>query len=143
MSLSITVMEGRLVETPELRHTPNNIPVTTFRIAVGRDYPNSDGEYESDFFDVNAWRKTAEYACNNLEKGALVSVAGRLKNRKWADKHNQNRITTELDAERVYSLERKKKSEPDEENPFDGIDPFDGTAEIIPDDISGDGDLPF
>ncbi|HCM24886.1 MAG TPA: single-stranded DNA-binding protein, partial [Ruminococcaceae bacterium] len=59
--LNVVVLMGRLVADPELRHTPNNVAVTTIRIAVDRNYSKAGAERQTDFIDVTAWRQTAEF----------------------------------------------------------------------------------
>ena len=54
-------LQGRLVADPELRHTQSGIPVASFRIAVDRDYKNQNGEKETDFINIVAWRGTGEF----------------------------------------------------------------------------------
>jgi single-strand DNA-binding protein len=54
-------------------------------IAVDRFTKDESGNYEVDFFNVTAWRRTAEFANNFLKKGRLVSVDGRLQTRSWVD----------------------------------------------------------
>jgi single-strand DNA-binding protein len=111
---------GRLTDTPELRKTKNDISVTSFRIAVGRDF----GKDETDFFDVTAWRQAAEFVTNYAEKGDWVCVTGRLQNRHWEDKHGQNRTVTEIVAERVYSP-FKRPADTAPETPFDDDQAYD------------------
>ena len=122
--LNVTIMTGRLVEAPELRHTNNGgTPVTTCRLAVRRDYVKKGDEDVTDFFDVVAWRTTAEFICKYMKKGSMIQVVGHLENRAWKDKHGQNRVTTELIAEKAYFGESKGKDGNDHD-----IDPFDGDA---------------
>ena len=73
--LNLSVMTGRMVETPELKTTQNNVSVTSFRIAVTRNYKVND-EYPTDFFNVVAWRGTAEFAAKYFKKGDLFTVEG-------------------------------------------------------------------
>ena len=77
---------GRLVADPELRTTQNGIPVTSFRIAVERNYAGQDGERETDFFDVTAWRGTAEIVCEYFAKGRMIAIDGRLETQAWTDR---------------------------------------------------------
>jgi single-strand DNA-binding protein len=119
--LNVTIVTGRLVESPELRQTNNGTPVTTFRIAVRRDYVKKDSNDATDFFDVVAWRTTAEFVSKYFKKGSLVQIVGRLENRNWTDKHNQPRVTAEIIADKVYFGEGKCKDTDDGD-----IDPFDG-----------------
>lgn len=112
---------GRLVKTPELRYTKaDEIPVTSFSIAVQRDFVRQ-GEPEADFFDVVAWRQTAEFICKYFEKGKMICVQGRNQNRTWKDKYEQSRVTTELIVERAYFV-GSKASENNTENLPDSFD---------------------
>lgn len=76
----VTIM-GRLCALPELRKTASGISVCNARIAVERDYADGNGERETDFFDVVAWRGTADFLCGYFDKGRKVLVDGRLQAR--------------------------------------------------------------
>ena len=67
--LNVAVIMGRLVADPELRHTANDIAVTSFRVAVDRSYARQGTERQTDFIDVVAWRQTAEFVCRYFTKG--------------------------------------------------------------------------
>ena len=64
--LNSVIMTGRMVADPELRTTQSGVNVTSFRIAVTRNYKVND-EYPSDFFTVVAWRNTAEFAAKHFK----------------------------------------------------------------------------
>jgi len=75
---------GRVATDPELRYTPNGVAVATFRLAVRDTFRKTEnGQYATDFFDIEVWRERAEYASNYLTKGLLVAVQGRLAVREW------------------------------------------------------------
>ena len=76
--LNVANISGNLVETPELHTTSNGKSVTSFTIAVPRDYVPKGEERKTDFIDVIAWGASAEYACNNFKKGQHVTVSGRM-----------------------------------------------------------------
>jgi len=116
--LNIAVMTGRLVADPELRHTSGDTPVTTFRIAVRRDFAKKGEEPATDFFDVVAWRSTAEFVCDYFRKGSPIQVVGRMENREWTDKNGQPRVTAELVADRAYFGESKGKAANDDADPY-------------------------
>ena len=100
--LNRVVLVGRLVADPEVRYTPAGVPVAQLRVAVNRITKNENGEYESDFFNVVAWRRTAEFAQNYLSKGRLVSIDGRLQTRSWVDQTSgQKRTTFEIVADNL------------------------------------------
>ena len=100
---------GRLVRDPEMRHTQNGTPVTSFTLAVDRDFKDKQsGERATDFIDCIAWRGTAEFVCNYFGKGRMAVVEGSLQIREWKDKDGNNRRSTEVVAENVYFGDSKK-----------------------------------
>lgn len=102
MALNRVVLVGRLTKDPELKYTPAGVPVATMGIAVDRFTKDESGNYEVDFFNVTAWRRTAEFAQNYLKKGRLVSVDGRLQTRSWVDQATgMKRSTVEIVADNL------------------------------------------
>lgn len=85
MALNRVVLHGRLTKDPELKYTPAGVPVATTSIAVDRFTKDESGNYETDFFNVTAWRRTAEFLHNYLKKGREVVIEGRLQTRSWVD----------------------------------------------------------
>lgn len=96
----ITIM-GRLTRDPEMRRTGSGIAVASFTIASDRDF-GSNGEKETDFVDVVAWRNTAEFVSKYFAKGRMAVVSGRLQIRGWTDKDGNKRKTAEIVADNVY-----------------------------------------
>jgi single-strand DNA-binding protein len=111
MSLNRIVLIGRLTKTPELKYTPAGVPVTQMRIAVNRITKNDQGKYDADFFDVVAWRRTAEFAAQYLTQGRLVSVDGRLQTRTWVAQDGTNRTSFEIVADHLEGLDRRDDGE--------------------------------
>ena len=105
--LNRITMTGRLVADPELRRTQSGVSVTSFRIANDRDYSKGE-EKETDFFDVVAWRSTAEFICKYFSKGRMISVDGRLQTRGWKDREGNNRVSTEILVDNAYFADSKK-----------------------------------
>ena len=68
---------GRLTRDPELRRTQSGTPVTSFSLAVDRDFKSQSGEKETDFIDVVAWRQTAEFVARYFTKGRMAVVERR------------------------------------------------------------------
>ena len=101
---------GRLTRDPELRYTQSsNIPVTSFTLAVDRDYSGKDGgEKQTDFIDCVAWRHTAEFVSNYFSKGRMAIVSGKLQVRPWEDNDGNKRKAVEVIAENVYFGDSKK-----------------------------------
>lgn len=111
MALNRVLLVGRLTRDPELRYTPAGVPVAQFGLAVQRVTKDESGDYGVDFFNIVAWRRTAEYVSNYLTKGRLVSVDGRLQARSWVDQSGQKRTAIEIVAENVDGLERRPDAE--------------------------------
>ena len=80
--LNSCVFMGRITKDIELRRTSAGVAVASFTIACDRDF-NPNGQKETDFFDIVAWRGTAEFIERNFGKGKMIVVSGRLQNRKW------------------------------------------------------------
>ena len=120
------ILIGRLVADPQLRYTQSGIAVTNFTLAVDRPFTNQGGEKETDFIDIVTWRKLAEVVANNLEKGRLVAVEGRLQIRSYEDQNGVRRKAAEIVADQVKFLDYRRRgesqSEPSEPE-FDDI-PF-------------------
>lgn len=102
----ITIM-GRLTRDPELRRTGSGVAVASFTIACDRDF-GQDGQKETDFIDVVAWRSTAEFVSKYFTKGRMAVVSGRLQIRGWTDKDGNKRKSAEVVAENVYFGDSKK-----------------------------------
>ena len=104
----ITIM-GRLTRDPELRRTGSGIAVTSFTLAVDRDFgKNENGEKETDFIDCVAWRQTGEFVSKYFTKGRMAVVSGRLQIRSWTDKDGNKRRTAEVIADNVYFGDSKR-----------------------------------
>ena len=99
--LNKAILMGRLTRDPELRYTQSNIPVVTFSIAVDRNYSNNGGDRQTDFIDIVAWRRTAEFVSQWFTKGQMIVVVGSIQSRRWQDKNGNNRTAIEIVANNV------------------------------------------
>ena len=117
---------GRLTKDPELRRTTTGTAVTSFTLAVDRDFKGQNGEKETDFIEVVAWRNTAEFVAKYFGKGRAAVVEGRLQIRDWKDKEGNNRRSAEVVADNVYFADSKKDgSDNTASNNFTEIDDYD------------------
>ena len=108
--LNEIVLMGRLTRDPELRRTGGGTAVTTFTLAVDRDFVETGKERETDFIDVVAWKGTAEFVAKNFTKGRMAAVKGRLQIRNWTDKDGNKRRSAEVAADNVYFADSKPSS---------------------------------
>ncbi|MBO5837028.1 MAG: single-stranded DNA-binding protein [Oscillospiraceae bacterium] len=110
--LNHIVIMGRLTRDPELRRTGSGVAVTSFALAVDRDFgKNENGEKETDFIDCVAWRQTGEFVSKYFAKGRMAVVSGRLQIRNWTDKDGNKRRTAEVIADNVYFGDSKREGE--------------------------------
>ena len=108
--LNHIVIMGRLVRDPELRTTQTGVSVTSFTLAVDRDFKSREsGEKSTDFIDVVAWRQTAEFVCKYFSKGRMAVAEGRLQVRDWKDRDGNNRRNAEIVADNVYFGDSKRE----------------------------------
>lgn len=106
--LNHIVLMGRLTRDPELRRTQQGTAVVSFSLAVDRDFKGQDGEKETDFIDIVAWRNTAEFVSKYFSKGRMAVVDGRLQIRSWTDRDGNKRRSAEVVAENVYFGDSKR-----------------------------------
>ena len=100
--LNHIVLMGRLTRDPELRYTGSNVPVASFSIAVDRDFGRGEnGEKQTDFINVVAWRQTAEFVSRYFHKGSMIAVRGSIQQRNYEDKNGNKRTAFEIVAEEV------------------------------------------
>jgi len=130
----VTVV-GYLGKDPEMRYTPDGVPVTTFSVATSRKWSNTDGSQgeETVWFRVTVWRRQAETAAQYLQKGRLVLVEGRLTPDKatggprvWTGQDGTPRSSFEITAENIRFLGGHGGNGSEENTPGHNGDPFDG-----------------
>ncbi len=155
--LNHIVLMGRLTRDPELRRTGSGTAVASFSLAVDRDFKNQNGEKETDFIDIVAWRNTAEYVSKYFTKGRMAVVTGRLQIRNWTDKEGGKRRSAEVVADNVYFADSKKDGDysgfsqgfaapqggfaaPAQSSPVPNIQPTSDEFSMLD---SSDSDLPF
>lgn len=110
--LNKVIIMGRLTRDPEIKKVNNGISVCSFSIACDRDIVNKqNNERETDFFDVTAWRSTADFVGKYFSKGRMIVVVGRLQKRNYTDKDGNKRSAVDIIAENVYFGDSKKDGE--------------------------------
>ncbi|SMC08147.1 single-strand DNA-binding protein [Sulfobacillus thermosulfidooxidans DSM 9293] len=123
--LNKVILIGRLTRDPELRMLGNGTPVTRFTVAVDRPFTNAQGQREADFIDCVAWRKLGEIVADNLTKGRLIAVEGRLQIRSYEVQDGSKRKAAEVVADTVQFLDSKSKA----------TVPADGSSDELPDEL--------
>lgn len=153
--LNVVAFMGRLARDPELRQTNTGKSVTSFTIACTRNCTDTHGHRQTDWLDVVAWDKTAEFICKYFQKGSLIALDGRLQSRQYQDKNGQNRTAVEIVAQNANFAGSKESTQPTPQNaaqrPAAPLQRTQGTPDVSyssgqDDDyalIADDGDLPF
>lgn len=132
--LNKIILMGRLTRDPELRRTGSGTAVTSFSLAVDRDFKSQSGEKETDFIDIVAWRSTAEFVSKYFAKGRMAVVEGRLQVRDWTDKDGGRRRSAEVVADNIYFGDSKRAVSDSDTHPA-------GEITEIPE--GEEGELPF
>ena len=138
----ITLM-GRLTRDPEIRHTSNGTTVTSFTLAVERDFKDqSSGQKVTDFIDCVAWRHVGEFVSRYFTKGRMAVVEGRLQVEAWKDANGNRRRSTKVVADSVYFGDSKNNKTTSEGNAKESDFPEEQTQEF--EEVNeDDGELPF
>lgn len=107
-----TILLGRLTKKPEIRlsQTTNN-KVALFSLAVNRKYVKQGEERQTDFFNIIAYSKLAEFAEKYLNQGLQICISGRLQNRNWEDNNGIKHYVTEVIAEEIDFADSPKKAD--------------------------------
>lgn len=149
------IIGGRLTADPELKTTPSGISVTSFTVAVNRRYSGRNGEEtQADFFNVTAWRATAEFVARYFRKASSICIVGTLQNRNWTDQNGVKHYVTEIVADEASFVDTKSESPaavreapqpyiPDSYNSPAYATPAADTQAPKFEEISDDEDLPF
>lgn len=107
--LNQIIIVGRLVDNPTIEENGEK-KISNIVVAVPRSYKNSDGEYETDFIDVELWDCVASSTADYCKKGDIIGVKGRIK----VENYDNNGITTKVTkivAEKITFLSSKKDDE--------------------------------
>lgn len=124
--LNRVILIGRLTRDPELKRTATSgVALTSFTLAVDRNFQSSRGERETDFIRIICWDKLAERCKEYLSKGRLVAVEGRLQVRNWETPQGERRSIVEVRADDVRFLERastRQKQETSENPPAESYE---------------------
>lgn len=126
------ILSGNLTREPELQSTQSGVSLCKFTVAVQDIVANDDGEKETDFFNVTAWRGLADNCGRYLTKGSKVLVVGKLKNRSYEGKDGTKKYVTDVLASEVEFLSKSKRDESEQESRKPDMTPIDD-----------DSDLPF
>ena len=114
--LNRIVLIGRLTRDPELRYTASGTGVCSFTLAVDRRFKSADGNRETDFINIVAWKQIGELCAQYLFKGELAAVEGRLQIRNYTDKDGNKRMAAEVLADDINFLSPKKPDKQDDDH---------------------------
>lgn len=104
--MNLFVGIGRLTRDVEVKEV-GNLKIGKFTIAIQRSFKNAEGEYDTDYFNCVLFN-ASDYVKDNLIKGTLVSVNGRLQNQTYTDSSGKNRTATEVVVNKVNVLVKKE-----------------------------------
>ncbi len=148
--LNRVILMGRLTADPEHKQTPSGVSVTSFSVAVDRNFSDKSGNRATDFINIVAWRNTADFICRYFTKGRMIAIEGSIQTRNYEDKQGNKRTAFEVVADQAYFADSKSSDRPAAPSNFPTPDTFQepekgasfsvGDFEEIDTD---DSDLPF
>lgn len=133
-NLNKVIIGGRLTSEPELKTTQSGISVVSFSVAVNRKTKQGE-EQKADFFNVVAWRQTAEFVSRYFHKGSSICIVGVLQNSSWQDQKGEKHYRTDIVADEVMFVDSKGDQA--------AFTPTPGAIAPNFEDIPTDADLPF
>ena len=151
-NLNKVILGGRLTADPELKQTQSGVAVVSFGIAVNRRFAGKDAPQQADFFNVTAWRATAEFVARYFRKGSSICVIGSIQNRTWTDQQGQKRYATDIVADEVQFVDSRAEGNSADNAQHGGYTPdaystpsFSSAPTSAPnfEEVASDDDLPF
>lgn len=114
--MNTIVIMGRITKTPELKTTNSGVAVTSFNVAVERNYAPQGQERVTDFIPVVAWKKTAEFITRYFQKGQMIAVQGELQTREYTDQYGGKKKVFEVIASNVSFCGGKQQDAPTQQD---------------------------
>lgn len=107
------ILVGNIGKDPDVNYIQPDVAVAKFPLATDESYKRKDGTWEnrSQWHNIVAWRSSAQYVENNIRKGQLVYVEGKIQTRKYEDKNGQERYITEIVVSNLRILNKRDGSE--------------------------------
>ena len=147
LNLNKVILAGRLVADPELKQTQSGIAVASLRIAVNRRFQSRDSQQQpdTDFFNVTAWRGTAEFIAKYFRKGSAICICGSIQNRSWTDQQGVKHYMTDIVADEANFVESRGAQDNMGNNDTYAAPAYSSPAAAAPkfEEIKTDDDLPF
>ena len=151
LNLNKVVLAGRITADPELKQTTTGVSVLSFTLAVNRRFSkNEQGEQQSDFISMVAWRQTAEFISKYFRKGSAICVTGSIQTRSWQDNQGQKRYATEVVVDEAMFVDSRSESGNAQGNSYmpdayNATPAYSSNAGAAPnfEELNTDDDLPF
>ncbi len=140
------MLGGRLTADPENRQTETGVSVTRFTVAVNRRFSKDSSQQQADFFNVTAWRATADFVSKFFKKGSSIFIVGTIQNRSWTDNDGNKRYSTDIVADEVNFVDSRSENSAGSQYTPDSYEPsFSTPGADAPkfEEIKDDDDLPF
>lgn len=129
-------LQGRITRDIELKYTGSGTAVVSFSIAVDRPFKNAQGERETDFINIVAWRKTAELISNHFNKGDGIIIQGRIQVRDYQNNEGRKVYVTEVVADNftfpIQNKQQNNQSRKQNETPFEEDSSVDIDDSMLP-----------
>lgn len=106
------ILVGHLGKDPEIRHLESGGVVSRFSLATSDSYKDKSGQWQkqTEWHDITAWGALAERVGQQLKKGNLIYVEGKITHRKWQDREGKDRYSTDIVANVIRSMEKRERS---------------------------------
>ena len=135
LNFNKAILGGRLTADPELKQTPQGVPVTSFSIAVNRKGKDAG----TDFINCVAWRQTADFINRFFKKGSSICLTGSIQVRNWNDQQGNKRQTTEVIVDEAFFVDSKTEGA---QGSFEAPS-FQTSQAPKFEEVASDDDLPF
>lgn len=105
--INTCILEGKLISISELKETEKGVKFASLRLEVVRAFRNSDGQYDSDFIDIDLWRGVAETCTKLATVGDIIGVQARIQSNELTTNDGRAFLAYGFVAEKVSFLSTK------------------------------------
>ena len=138
------IIGGRLTTDPELKTTPSGISVVSFTVAVNRRFgADENGKLPADFFNVTAWRQTAEFVSKYFRKASSICIVGSLQTRNWTDQQGNKRYSVDIVADEANFVDAKSEAPEAVRQAVDSVPAPQYTSAPVFEPVDENEELPF
>jgi len=120
-------LSGALGRDPESKSLNGGHTVVNFSVATNEKTKKGDEYVEVvEWHNCTAWNNTGQFVMNNLKKGSVVFIEGKIKTEKYTDKAGVEKYATKIIVNQILKIDTSRAASsapPKAADPYDNFVP--------------------